>query len=85
MLRFVVYSDPTIDIRGIIICTSFMKLSCLVTSFVHAYLSLCTSCFFTVYSLESCQSVIQSFVLSICMYVPVHFLIKYLYLSDSAS
>ena len=41
--------------------------------------------FLFLHSLESCQSVTQSFVLSICMYVPVHFLIKYLYLSDSAS
>ena len=53
---------------------------------------LCACIFESLYflSLHSLQSSLvsvsfQSFVLSICMYVPVHFLIKYLYLSDSAS
>ena len=53
---------------------------------------LCAHIFKALYFLSSqstflsvCHSVTQSFMLSICMYAPVHFLIKYLYLSDSAS
>ena len=48
-------------------------LSFLVTSFLYAYLSIMHFLFYTVYSLQFSLVCQLCFVLSICMYVLVHF------------